>query len=176
MQRRRRVARRSRPGWSRPGEGGVGFAGLGRAPPGWVRGTAGLGLWRRRRRAGFMAPPPRLSVRHNSRTAEKEGKLRNGQKSPSLRRRSRENPSFAGGGGGVLDRERVQRGTHGAWRMAHGAWRTARMARMADGADGAEHTAHDTQRATRCSQRTTHTADGPRPTGPGTFRGGAISA
>ena len=42
MQRCRRVARRSRPGWSRPGEGGLGFAGLGRAPPGWVRGTARL--------------------------------------------------------------------------------------------------------------------------------------
>ena len=254
MQRCRRVARRSRPGWSRPGEGGLGFAGLGRAPPGWVRGSAGLdspnpppppgwirgaaaaGLdsWRRRRRvSGFATTPapqkrrgncgtgkkvppdnadrakiPPSPIRHHRKNvdpaAPEDARMRRRRRStrrsshrigrrhvsgfattpaPQKRRgncgtgkkvppydadRAKIPPSRGVAGASSIGSEyNAERIADGAWRMADGAWRMA---------DGGRRTTRNTLRTTHSSQRTTHTADGPRPTGPGTFRGGAISA
>ena len=235
MQRCRRVARRSRPGW--------------------IHGAAGLGLWRRR--AGFVAPPgwirrirrrvsgfattpasqkrrgncgtgkkvppydadrakiPPSPIRHHRKNvdpaAPEDARMRRRRRStrrsshrigrrhvsgfattpaPQKRRgncgtgkkvppydadRAKIPPSRGVAGASSIGSEyNAERMADGAWRMADGAWR------MADGAwrmaDGGRRTTRNALRTTHSSQRTTHTADGPRPTGPGTFRGGAISA
>ena len=149
MQRCRRVARRSRPGWSRPGEGGLGFAGLGRAPPGWVRGTARLSSpnpppppgWIRGAAAAASQGSPQLP--HRRKGGETAERAKKSLPTTLIARKSLLRGGWRGRPrSGASTTRNAWRTAHGAWRTAHGGWRTA---------DGG-------QRGTHCARHTAHNA------------------